>query len=204
MTPTDHHLDALLSGAIAAAGQDLSERIQHDAGAYLELVVLTNKAHDRTGEMLREAVLAARGAGHSWEAIGTSLGMSRQAAQQRFGKGAPDDEDEGPERRKLTGLHAANEMAALEKAGRYGWHSVNYGPLFHILERDDVQWEHCRVYAWSRGRAELEAEGWQMIGNGWFPWAYYARPTDAPAVEDDPEWSELVDTFLTTYPKLWG
>jgi len=33
---------------------------------------------------LREAVRAAREAGDSWAIIGTALGVSRQAAQQRF------------------------------------------------------------------------------------------------------------------------
>jgi hypothetical protein len=204
MTTFDDRLNDLLSEAIADAGPDLTGRIEHDADVYLELLMRTDRAHLRTGEMLRAAVLAARRAGHSWEAIGSSLGMSRQAAQQRFGKGTQDDVDEGPERRKLTGLHASNEMAALEGAGRYGWHSVNYGPLFHILERDDVQWEHRRVYAWSRRRQQLGSEGWQKIGSGWFPWAYYARPTGTPAETGEPNWTELVDAYLTTYPKLWN
>ena len=193
MTTTDDRLDALLSEAIAEAGPDLTDRIEHDPDAYLDLVVRTDQAHRRTGEMLRAAVLAARGAGHSWDAIGSSLGMTRQAAQQRFGKGLADAEDAGPERRKLPGLTAFNEMAVLEKAGRYGWHSVDYGPFFHMLEHDDVQWEHRRVYAWSRGRAELEAEGWQMIGAGWFPWAYYARPTGEPALPGDHTYDELME-----------
>jgi hypothetical protein len=48
---------------------------------------------------LRVAVTGARHAGHSWEAIGRLLGVSRQAAQQRFaatadgGAGVPDGDD---------------------------------------------------------------------------------------------------------------
>lgn len=193
MPVTPPNLDDLLSEAIATSGPDLSERIESDPEAYLELVVRTDQAYRRTSDMLRAAVLAARGAGHSWEVIGTSLGMSRQAAQQRFGKGSSRaDEDEGPEQRKILGLTAFNEMAVLEKAGRYGWHSVEYGPYFHLLERDDVQWEHRRVYAWAHNRSSLEADGWQLVGQGWFPWAYYARPIGIPAVEGDISYQDLL------------
>lgn len=183
---TNDNLDGLLSEAIAEAGPDLSGRMESDPDAYLELVSRTARAHDRTGDMVQAAVTAARGAGHSWEAIGTTLGMSRQAAQQRFGKDVTrPDENPGPERRRLPGLTAFNEMSALAKAGRLGWHSIDYGPLFHVVERDDVQWEHRRVYAWSQQREELLEDGWRQVGEGWFPWAYFARPTDAPALEGE-------------------
>lgn len=195
MAAGNDHMDELLSEAIAVSGPDIASRMDEDPQAYLELVIRTNQAWQRTGDMLRAAVLAARSAGHSWEAIGASLGMTRQAAQQRFGKGADQNVDEsGPERRRLRGLTAFNEMAVLERAGRYGWHSVDYGPYFHLLERDGVQWEHRRVYAWSRNRNQLEAEGWQIVGNGWFPWTYYARPTGIPALPGDPSYDELMDT----------
>jgi hypothetical protein len=87
-------LDDLLSEAIAASSPDLSKRIESDPDAYLELVVRTNEAYGCIGEMLQESVLAARAAGHSWDVIGKSLGMTRQAAQQRFGKRTtiPDEE----------------------------------------------------------------------------------------------------------------
>lgn len=187
-------MDALLSEAIAVSGPDISQRIETDPNAYLELVVRTNQAHLRTGDMLQAAVQSARSAGHSWEAIGSVLGMSRQAAQQRFGKGLQEtDDDERPERRKLFGLTAFNEMDVLEKVGAYGWHSVSYGPFFHLVERDAVQWEHRRVYAWTPGRSSLGQEGWQQVGGGWFPWAYYARPTSIPAQDGDLDYEKLLN-----------
>lgn len=194
-TNSSSTMDGLLSEAVAAAGPDLSERIESDPAAYLELIARTEQAHRRTGDMLRAAVLSARGAGQSWDAIGKSLGMTRQAAQQRFGKGTVDEDGEiRPERWKLRGLTAFNEMEVLRKAGRFGWHSVNYGPYFHMLERDTMQWEHRRVYAWPRIRPTLEAEGWELVGTGWFPWSYYARRTGIPAVEGDITPAELLET----------
>ena len=37
-------------------------------------------------EQLASVVAAARGSGHSWGELGEALGVTRQAAQQRFGK----------------------------------------------------------------------------------------------------------------------
>lgn len=186
MSKAAGELEHLLSEAIAAADPDLSERIGADPSAHLDLVVLAHRAHSRTAEMLREAVTSARSAGHSWEAIGKALGMTRQAAQQRFGKAsAPGSPTSQVPKRVLTGLTAFNEMDVLERAGRYGWHSVEYGPLYHVVERDEMQWEHRRIYAWSRNRASLNADGWHVVGEGWFPWSYYARPTGVPAIMED-------------------
>jgi hypothetical protein len=38
---------------------------------------------------LREAVQVARGRGHSWNRIAVALGVSRQAARQRYAEGTP-------------------------------------------------------------------------------------------------------------------
>jgi len=191
---TTARLDELLAHAIAAAGPGL-EGLPDDPGAHLELVARTDRAHRRTVEMLRAAVLAARAAGHSWDAIGGALGTTRQAAQQRFGRVADAPEaDRGQRRTRLvSGLTAFNEMAALALAGRYGWRSVEFGFYYHLLEKDDVQWEHRRLVAWSQERTGLTERGWEKIGGGWFPWVYYARRLEAPALEGDVSDAELLE-----------
>ena len=165
----------------------LREALEHDPDAYLRLVATSRAAAEEAGRLLRESVAGARAAGHSWDTLGRLLGVSRQAAQQRFGGGtapgsaAPDGPDGAP-RRVLGPVTAFDEMAALAHAGRHGWHSVGYGTLHHVLEASDVQWEHRRV-PWSpvRGRQRLEAEGWRLVGGSTFPWGYWARPLDVPA-----------------------
>ncbi|HEX7050152.1 MAG TPA: hypothetical protein VF188_08135 [Longimicrobiales bacterium] len=190
MSGPSAELERRLAEAIAASDPELQDRIASDPAAYLDLVALTAEADAYVARLLRAAVSSARTAGHSWEAIGRRLGMSRQAAQQRFGRG--DGTGVPPvsgETRRLSPLDAFNEMEVLDRAGRCGWHSVGYGPLFHVVEKSDQQWEHRRVYAWSRARRELEAAGWRRIGSMRFPWAYYARPTGEPALEE-PEGEE--------------
>lgn len=164
--------------AVLSQPGDLRERLEHDAEASLVLVVAARTAAEETSRLLREAVASARGAGHSWDVVGRLLGVSRQAAQQRFGAGPPEPPAQtGPaERRLLTPLTAFTEMAVLEKEGRAGWHVVDYGPLFHLVEASDVPWEHRRV-AWSPGAARrMEADGWTLVRGATFPWGYYKRP----------------------------
>ncbi len=49
-------------------------------------ILHARQALDDAEDGLRTAVTDARAAGYSWAMIGASLGVSRQAAQQRFGE----------------------------------------------------------------------------------------------------------------------
>jgi hypothetical protein len=181
--------------AVLGAPTGMSTALQDDPQAYLRLVAATRTAAEETSRLLREAIDGARHAGHSWDTLGQLLGVSRQAAQQRFaspvntlghvqtlGVQTPGNE---PARKVLTPLTAFDEMAVLEQQGRLGWHVVDYGTLHHIVEASPWQWEHRRVLG-SVGarRHHLEDEGWQLIKTMWFPWAYYKRCLNIPAEPD--------------------
>jgi hypothetical protein len=58
----------------------------------LTLVIRANRELRMAEVTLRHQVGVARRDGHSWAAIGYALGVSKQAAQQRFGGHAEDDE----------------------------------------------------------------------------------------------------------------
>lgn len=166
--------------AIWSADPKLAERLDRDPGAHLDLISLAEAASHEVDRVLLSSIRSARQAGNSWGRIGARLGMSRQAAQQRFGP-ALGEVVPGPDRtRRLAPLTAFNEMEALAAAGRHGWHSVGFGMLYHDLELTSEQWEHLRVPAFTRDTRELEAGGWRRIGGMWFPWAYYARPLGVP------------------------
>ncbi|EYB68211.1 hypothetical protein DEIPH_ctg025orf0050 [Deinococcus phoenicis] len=179
--PKDELLRERLSGAIAESIPGLQDRLTTDPEVHLELIQYTAQAKAETEALLHSSVTAARNAGHSWEAIGRALGMTRQAAQQRFGRGGPPVEGLG-ETRRLSPLTSLDEMDILKRAGRYGWHSTGFGTLYHTVQKDTQQWEHRRVVVFDPSRRGLEAEGWQRIGNLWFPWGYYKRPTGRPAL----------------------
>ncbi|MFE5537034.1 hypothetical protein [Streptomyces sp. NPDC056492] len=172
-----------IAAAVLGAPEGLADSLEHDPHGYLRLVGASRVGAEEASRLLREAVQGARAAGHSWDTVGRVLGVSRQAAQQRFaskGAGPAPRAAEGPDapkRRTLSGLTAFNEMAALDEAGRDGWHMVGYGPFFHEVEASGHPWEHCRVTLPSIARhRRMESEGWTPVGAGWFPWRYYKRP----------------------------
>lgn len=153
-----------------------------DPGDELALVRRTAAADEATTLLLHQSVSAARAAGHSWTAIGTTLGLTRQAAQQRFGRpGEPTAGAKGEER-WLGPVTAFDEMAELDIAGRLGWHTVEAGLLRHRMVRTTSQWEHKRV-VWTGSLARYERDGWQ-VGCRAFPWVYLVRETGEPAPQD--------------------
>lgn len=83
------------------------------------------------GRRLAEAVSVARGYGFSWGTIGMVLGISKQAARARFGKGGEGDrggrDDPIPDERELRALHAQTEQDA-EAALWRAWHAEPHDP----------------------------------------------------------------------------
>jgi hypothetical protein len=185
MTTTAHlteeeaeRIRAAVATAVSAGREDLAEALETDPESYLVLLDAARIGAGETTRLLREAVASARSAGHSWEAIGGVLSISRQAAQQRFG--TTEAPEAGRNQKVLFPLTAFTEMAALEKAGREGWHLVDFGTLRHVVEASDQQWEHRRVpLSLGPRRRRLEEEGWQPVGS-WLPWQYYKRPLGLP------------------------
>lgn len=200
MTPSTPHQPTSLTADEETAVRDavaeavlgtpagLRTALESDPDAYLRLVSASRTAAEETSRLLRDSINGARGAGHSWDAVGRVLGVSRQAAQQRFSSATqppavPHGEAEHPHRKVLSPVTAFDEMALLAEEGRRGWHSVDYGTLYHVLESSDRQWEHRRLL-WTPGsaaRRRLESEGWQLVRDTTFPWGYYTRALKLPA-----------------------
>ena len=173
--------------AVLGTPDGLRADLETDPDAYLRLVSASRTAAEETSRLLRDSINGARAAGHSWDTLGRLLGVSRQAAQQRFsapaqvpGAGA---EPGHPPRKVISPVTAFDEMAILADEGRRGWHVVDYGTLSHVLEASERQWEHRRM-PWTPGNAarrHLEADGWRLVRDTTFPWGYYTRELDIPA-----------------------
>ena len=175
--------------AVLGTPTGLRAALENNPEAYLRLVSASRTAAEETSRLLRESINGARAAGHSWDTLGRVLGVSRQAAQQRFSAAIQpraalaDETNTGPLRKVLSPVTAFDEMAVLAIEGRHGWHSVDYGTLFHVVEHSARQWEHRRL-PWTPGgaaRRRLEAEGWMLIRETTFPWGYYKRQSRAAA-----------------------
>ena len=177
-----------IAEAVLGTPAGLRADLEVDPDAYLRLVSASRTAAEETSRLLRDSINGARAAGHSWDALGRVLGVSRQAAQQRFSSAtqpamARAGETGQPGRKVISPITAFDEMAVLAAEGRQGWHVIDSGTLFHVLESSDHQWEHRRLL-WTPGsaaRRHLEADGWGLVGEMTFPWGYYSRPLDAPA-----------------------
>lgn len=148
---------------------------------HLALIAAGVRAEQESRAILHRAVLAARAAGVSWAAIGAELGMSRQAAQQRFGgERRADNAADEAEYRWLGPVTAFDELPELDLAGRAGWRTVEAGTLSHRMMRTDTQWEHRRIL-WRRSLTREHAEGWE-VGCRAFPWIYLVRDLGVPPV----------------------
>lgn len=167
--------DAVGQVVLSTAGVGRTDAL--DAEGYLALIAASAAAEEAAREMLHRSVMAARAAGVSWARIGERLGMTRQAAQQRFGTAV--GEPGGEAERWLGPVTAFDEMRELEIAGQAGWHTVEAGMLAHRMVRTTTQWQHRRIL-WRASLASEHADGWQ-VGCRSFPWIYLVRDTGVPA-----------------------
>ncbi|PQZ59236.1 MULTISPECIES: hypothetical protein [unclassified Microbacterium] len=173
--------DAIGHAVVAEAG--VAEKTSLATEDHIALIAASARAEDEVRSILRRTVLSARAAGASWSMIGTELGMSRQAAQQRFGHPSETVRQDGNER-WLGPVSVFDEMAELELAGLEGWHTVEAGASAHRMLRSDTRWEHRRS-VWRPIRAAERSEGWKISCTA-FPWVYLVRDTGVP-VSSPPE-----------------
>ncbi|MCP5396924.1 MAG: hypothetical protein H6918_09365 [Sphingomonadaceae bacterium] len=141
---------------------------------YLQAVVLAAIVADESRAGLGRWVSASRRAGASWSEIGDTLGISKQAAQQRFSQsGDPlqGSDDIGNSFLTISGAHAFNEMGILRDEGEKGRELVRIGMLTLTFRQTPDRWEYRRI---TGGSEALEREGWQFVA-GWFPFRYYKR-----------------------------
>ncbi|GAD32748.1 hypothetical protein MTS1_00091 [Microbacterium sp. TS-1] len=162
-----------------AAGVQEAEGI--DAEGHVQLIAASAAAERAARTLLHRSVVAARAGGASWSRIGAELGMSRQAAQQRFGAD-PSAGEESAEERWLGPVTAFDELPELEAAGRQGWRTVGAGMLAHRMRRTDTQWEHRRIL-WRVSLDRERQDGWD-VGCRAFPWIYLVRDLGIPPVAD--------------------
>ncbi len=181
---TDHPDTGPTSEALAEAiGVLVASAEPEDVGDYLRLITVASEVEAQARRLLHDSVVAARSSGATWAAIGSTLGMSKQAAQKRFAVAGPTTGALDPGERILGPVTSFDEMKELALAGRYGWHSVEFGPFFHRVVHTDSQWEHRRVSMLRRRVKDVSDEGWQVIGST-FPYTYLKRDLGVPALQE--------------------
>ncbi len=100
-----------LTGLLAERASALAQAADSPLAppAYLELVRRAQDLDDLAGQVLKLCVQQSRDAGHTWQEIGNLLGVTRQAAFQRFGK--PIDPRTGEPMDKAVRMDDAAERA---------------------------------------------------------------------------------------------
>ncbi|QCB92231.1 hypothetical protein [Cellulomonas shaoxiangyii] len=173
MTPDE--VEVALARLAAQPDSRLSARADGDAtsaDAHLRAAVRLRDIAVVAERLQRDAVTAARAGGASWAHVGEALGISRQAAQQRFGTREP--RDLAAQERLLGPVSRADEVAQLTLAGRAGWRPVASRHGEHVLTRDPQCWEVRRVSM--LGPSALGGrDGW-VLATTRFPDCFQVRP----------------------------
>ena len=198
-----------LAKVIDESTPGLIDRLGSDPKAYADLLAVTHLVSEEADELLRETVISARHSGMNWEQIGEVLGISRQAAQQKFSAGPSSVvepvadvgrnhlplvvepvADVGRNHLPPAGTQVmididytggSEEVKMLNRAGQYGWHGVAFTAETWTLEFDNRQWQHLSSFA-----KEPYGGGWQRIGR--FLWSvWWARPTNLPILPGNPD-----------------
>ncbi|WP_299575596.1 hypothetical protein [uncultured Williamsia sp.] len=121
--PSDDDLAARLRSAAAVIAAVVGG--DADAPRPMSAVAATDALQEALDESRRETVARARAAGHTWAEIGALLHISRQAAQQRFGKTSPNADDLAADRivartRQIAGQFIDHDFAGI----RSDWSQV--------------------------------------------------------------------------------
>lgn len=144
-----------------------------DPAAYVPLIEAAAVVADEAKLTLGRWVKAGRRGGLSWSEIGRIVGVSKQAAQQRFGADEADPAAPGIITVAL-GATAFNETSILTREGATGRELIAVGVLRLFFRQTDRPWLHLRTVGELDPGRRL-AEGWEAVAN-WFIFYYYKRP----------------------------
>jgi len=150
---------------------------------FSRLIVKAYIAADEATQSLKQWVQSGRRAGLSWAEVGALLGISRQAAQQRFSintetvySDEPNFDPKDPHRIVRSGVTAFNEVEILKEEGQKGRKVVGATWLTLYFTQTDSPVENIRIVS-LRGPSlikEYENAGWAHALT-WYPYRYFTR-----------------------------
>lgn len=148
-----------------------------EPGSFAPLIEAAAIAADEARIALHRWVRAGRRGGLSWAEIGQVVGVSKQAAQQRFGGEDSAETASVAHPGAITvklGATAFNEMAMLQREGAAGRELIGTGALRLFFRQTDRPWRYQRTVGEMDPRQRV-GEGWEVVSS-WFPFHYYKRP----------------------------
>ncbi|MGH6616704.1 hypothetical protein [Sphingomonas sp.] len=146
------------------------------AEGFVDAIVAADLVANEAKVILHRWIGAARRTGLSWIDIGNALGISKQAAQQRFksvdtNEGMPCQGEEEIVRRRVS---AINEMSILREEGEKGHELIRTEQLALVFRPTDRIWEYRRRIALGSVITQMTKNGWTYVST-WFPLLYFKR-----------------------------
>ncbi|MFS0772919.1 hypothetical protein [Sphingomonas sp. 1P08PE] len=140
---------------------------------YRPLIEAAQVAADEARAALASWVEAGRRAGMGWGDIGDLIGISKQAAQQRFGRDRGGSAPFGTIV-VVPGTGTATEEEWLDREGAAGRELTGVDATRLLFRQTDRPWAHRRS-AGPLDPAIIAREGWEEAAR-WFAFVYYKRP----------------------------
>ncbi len=150
-----------------------------DRDTSLEMVLYAEISLDESRNVLGRWINASRRAGATWADIGDTLGISRQAAQQRFKVDFTNLVEENEEAQSIitrTRVSAFNETRVMDEEGRNGRMLVGCGFLKMNFVQTNKIWEHRRIITFAETSQidKMIEQGWTHVAS-WSPFHYFRR-----------------------------
>ncbi|OJU15111.1 MAG: hypothetical protein BGN95_03150 [Sphingomonas sp. 66-10] len=143
---------------------------------FVDAISVAHLVAEEAKSNLRQWVLIARRAGVSWLDIGGALGISKQAAQQRYGSTSTDKDPPRKSARGIFSLKAGSmqEMTILHREGRRGHELIDATKSELSFKRTRKTWEYRKVIFSSLEIHRMMKEDWMHVSDV-FPFSYFKR-----------------------------
>ena len=142
------------------------------------MIIASDIVAEEARATLRNWINAGRRGGMSWADIGELMGISRQAAQQKFGSIREPEPHTGLTHNQTVDVKATafDEERILQREGERGLELLSVGPFKLHFKKTKQVWEYRRVTTvaamWPHDASK--DKDWQFVA-AWFPFKYFKR-----------------------------
>ena len=172
---SDAPLSVRLSKLAAEMGEPISnEDSNQSPEAILRSVAAFADIARVSTQLQSQAVATAQDSGLSWAKIGKALGISRQAAQQRFDSRRTETTHDTETTRIVGPVSRNEEVEHINVAGKQGWKLISSLHGEHALQLAGESWEVTRVSIFSLRALPAASDGWEASSTR-FPDCFYIR-----------------------------
>lgn len=143
---------------------------------FADAITVAHLVAEEAKSNLERWITAARRAGVTWIDIGNALGISKQAAQQRY---RPATKAQDPVQKSARGVleiaaFAVDEPTILRREGRRGNELIDVNESTLFFRHTRSKWEYRRLIETSLEIYKMPQDGWTHV-RSLFPFSYFKR-----------------------------